>query len=146
VLNSYNQGLHSVLLYRLARWFYLNHLGAVAYVVSYFNGIITGAQISARAKIGMGFTILHPVATVIGADTIIGKNCLLVGSNYIGQNNYNGQRPVIGDDFYAGSGAKILGSIVIGNRVKVGANAVVLHSCPDDATLVGIPAKIVVRR
>jgi serine O-acetyltransferase len=104
---------------------------------------LTGAQLSPRAIIGKGLVIYHPHGMVIGANTVIGDFCTLMQTNVIGQHRGGGDRPKIGDHFYAGAGAKILGKITIGNHVRVGANAVVLQSLPDNVTAVGIPAKIV---
>jgi serine O-acetyltransferase len=139
----FNLGLHAVLLYRLSAWLWHHHLAPVALGVSYLNAVLTGAQISPRARIGAGLVIYHPQGTVIGATTVMGQACTLTHHNVIGQRYGGADRPVIGDYFYAGTGAKILGSITIGHRVQVGANAVVLRSLPDGATAVGIPAEIV---
>lgn len=130
-----NLGLHAVLLYRLSRWLWLHRLRPFAVVVSYFNSVFTGAQLSPRAVIGKGLVIYHPHGTVIGAGVVIGDYCTLVHGNVIGQHFGEGDRPVIGDDFYAGTGAKMLGRIRIGDRVRVGANAVVVKSLPDGAVV-----------
>ena len=138
----FNLGLHAVLLYRLSRWLYLHHLGPLSIVVTYFNSIFTGAQISRAAAIGRGLVIYHPHGTVVGATTIIGNYCTLMQSNVIGQRRGGGDRPTIGDHFYAGAGAKVLGKITIGDHVRIGANAVVIQSLPDGVTATGVPAKI----
>ena len=105
---------------------------------------ITGAQISRRAEIGKGFVILHPVGTVIGATTTMGEFCMLSAGNVVGS-RLDHLRPSLGDHVYAGAGAKILGQIRIGSWVKIGANAVVVHSLPDHVTAIGVPARIVSR-
>jgi serine O-acetyltransferase len=138
----FNLGLHAVLLYRLSRWLYLHHLGPLSVVVTYFNSVLTGAQLSRGAAIGKGLVLYHPQGTVIGP-TIIGDYCTLMQSNVIGQLRGGGDRPIIGDHFYAGAGAKILGRIKVGHHVRVGSNAVVIHSLPDGVTAIGVPAKIV---
>lgn len=141
----FNLGLHAVLLYRLSRWLYLHHLGPVAVVVTYLNSVFTGAQISRGAAIGKGFVMYHPQGTVVGP-TVIGEHCSLMQSNVIGQLQGGGDRPIIGDHFYAGAGAKILGEIRIGDHVRVGSNSVVTKSLPDGVTAFGVPAKIIYRR
>ena len=138
----FNLGLHAVLLYRLSRWLYLHHLGALSVLITYVSSVYTGAQISRGAAIGKGLVIYHPEGTVVGP-TVIGDYCTLTQSNLIGQLQGGGDRPVLGDHFYAGAGAKILGRIRIGNHVHVGANSVVINSLPDGVTAIGIPAKIV---
>jgi acyl carrier protein len=80
---------------------------------------------------------------VIGADAVIGDYCTLVQGNTIGQHYGGDDRPTIGDRFYAGTGAKILGKIEIGNKVRVGANAVVLNSLPDGVTVAALPARMI---
>ena len=137
-----NLGLHAVLLYRLSRWLDQHHCGFLGLMVSYYSSVTTGAQISRHARIGKGFVILHPVGIVIGATTVMGDCCMLSAGNVIGS-RLDGRRPTIGNWLWAGVGAKILGGICVGDRVQVGANAVVLHSLPDDVTAVGIPAQIV---
>lgn len=142
----FNPGLQAVLLYRMSRWFHLHGMRGVAIALSYFNAALTGAQISPRASIGKGLAIYHPHGTVIGATAIIGDNCTLTHGNVIGQAYGDDDRPIIGDHFYAGSGAKLFGKITIGNGVRVGANAVVISSLPDRTTAIASPAKILFRR
>jgi len=110
--------------------------------ISYANSVLTGAQISPHAAIGTGFAVYHPHGTVIGATAVIGNNCTLTHGNVIGQLYGTGDRPIIGDYFFAGTGAKILGKIKIGDHVHVGANAVIVNSLPDGARAVAFPAKI----
>ena len=138
----FNLGLQAVLIYRFSHWLSAHHLGGIAAVAGYCNAFFTGAQISPRARIGKGLVIYHPQGMVIGATTTIGEFCTLTQTNMIGQRYGRNDRPVIGDHFYAGAGAKIMGTIRIGNHVRVGANAVVLESLPDHVTAVGIPARV----
>jgi serine O-acetyltransferase len=143
---AFNLGFHAVLLYRLSHWLHRHHMSGLGLIVSYVNSVLTGAQISRRATIGKGLAILHPAGVVVGATTVIGASCTLVAGNTIGQLRGTNDRPCIGDHFYAGAGAKILGKITVGDHVNVGANSVVLHSLPDHVTSVGVPARIVSRR
>jgi serine O-acetyltransferase len=138
-----HSGLHAVLLYRAARWFHLHHLRLFAVLTSYFSAVLTGAQISARATIGKGLVIYHPHGIVVGATAIIGDYCTLTHGNVIGQLFGGGDRPVVGNHFVAATGAKILGRIRIGDKVRVGPNAVVTQSLADGVTVAGNPAKIV---
>jgi serine O-acetyltransferase len=139
----FNLGLHAVVLYRFSHWLSVHHLGGLATIAAYCNSLFTGAQISPRAKIGKGLVIYHPQGMVVGATSTIGEFCTLTQTNMIGQRYGRNDRPVIGDHFYAGAGAKIMGTIRIGNHVRVGANAVVLESLPDHVTAVGIPARVI---
>lgn len=95
---------------------------------------------------GPGLSIAHYGPIVVNANARIGKNCRIhVGVN-IGE-GHGALAPQIGDNCYLGPGAKIFGGVVIGNNVKVGANAVVNKSFPEgNCTLVGVPAKKIEKR
>lgn len=139
----FHPGLQAVLLYRLSRWFYLHRMPVVSVMLTYVSSVLTGAQISHRATFGKGLAIYHPHGVVVGATAVVGERCSLTHTNMIGQRRGRSDRPVIGDRFYAGSGAKIFGRITIGDDVKVGANAVVTRSLPDAVIAAGVPARIV---
>jgi serine O-acetyltransferase len=140
-----NLGLHAVLFYRLARWLQVHHLGPLAATCSYVSSVITGAQISARAAIGPGLRVYHPQGLTIGAGAVLGSECTLAHGNMIGSLGWAGGRPVIGDHLDAATGAKILGTITVGDHVRVGPNSVVIHSLPSGVTVVGNPARVVLR-
>ena len=142
----FNLGFHAVLLFRLSHWLHRHSLSGLGLVVSHCNSLLTGAQVSRRATIGRGLMILHPSGIVIGATAVVGEYCTLVGANTIGQLRGTNDRPVIGDHFFAGAGARMLGAITIGTHVRVGANSVVIHSLPDYVTSIGVPARVVSRR
>jgi serine O-acetyltransferase len=142
----FNLGVQAVLLYRLARWFHTHGMPHVGAVISYANSVFTGAQISARATIGKGLVVYHPRGVVVGATSVIGETCTLVHDNLIGQLQGGGDRPVIGNNFFAATGSKIMGRITIGDDVSVGPNSVVMRSLPAGVTVSGIPARIVFRR
>lgn len=139
-------GLHSVIFYRASRWFHLHGMSAVSLLVNYLSSALTGAQISHRARIGKALVVYHPHGVVVGADAVLGDHCRLVHGVVIGQMHGGGDRPQIGDRLEAGAGAKLLGRIRIGHNVKVGPNAVVTISLPDNVVVAGNPARIVGRR
>ncbi len=90
---------------------------------------------------GEGLSIAHYGNIIVNPNARIGRNCRIhVGVN-IGANKNEKDVPTIGDNVYIGPGAKIFGNISIGNNVKIGANAVVLQDAPDNAILVGVPAR-----
>ena len=138
----FHPGFHAVLFYRVARWFHLHGIRPIAVLVSYISSILTGAQISARAAIGKGLVIYHPHGIVVGP-VVIGEYCTLAHENLIGQLHGGGDRPVIGNRFFAGTGAKIMGRIRIGDEVFVAPNTVVTHSVGSRLTVAGNPARII---
>jgi len=107
-----------------------------------FWSAVSGADIPINATIGGGLLIPHPNGVVIHPKAEIGINCLIMTQVVIGMSDDAGL-PTIGNAVDIGAGAKILGSINIGSRSRIGANAVVISDVPPGATAVGIPAKIV---
>lgn len=104
-----------------------------------------GFDIPAETTIGNGFYIGHFGGIVISAKAAIGKNCNVSQGITIGYNS-RGNRvgyPQIGNNVYIGPNAVIIGNIRIGDNAAVGANAVVVNDVPDNAVVVGIPAKII---
>jgi len=93
--------------------------------------------------IGPGFFIQHGYSTAIAAKSI-GKNCFVNHEITLGYSENKGQ-PVIGDNVFIHTGARVIGDIVIGNNCRIGTNAVVVKSVPDNCTVVGVPAYIVKR-
>lgn len=91
---------------------------------------------------GPGLMIYHHGEIIVNEDVRVGADCKLHGGNCIGNNGKSNDVPVIGDDLDLGIGAKIIGDVHLGNRVRVGANAVVTKSFEDDdITLVGVPVR-----
>jgi len=104
-----------------------------------------GISISPRTRIGSGFFIGHFGGIVVNSESIIGKNCNISHGVTIGKSNRgeNQGHPIIGDNVYIGPGAKVIGSVTIGNNVAIGANCVVTKDIPDNSVVVGNPCKIV---
>ncbi|MGM0501920.1 MAG: serine O-acetyltransferase [Bacillota bacterium] len=146
VLLTYS-GLHAVVFHRLAHPLYQLGLRTLPRLVSQIGRFLTGIEIHPGAQIGNGFFIDHGMGVVIGETTEIGENVTLYqGVTLGGTGKETGKRhPTIGDDVIVSAGAKVLGSMEIGNNVKIGAGAVVLDSVPDNCTVVGIPGRIVVK-
>ena len=111
-----------------------------------FWSVIAGADIPINGRIGGGLLLLHPNGIVIDPDVVIGTNCTIFQQVTIGDARHAGQEgkpvPVIGNNVEIGAGAKVLGGIRVGDRAKIGANAVVLQDVPPGAIAVGIPARI----
>lgn len=97
-------------------------------------------------NLGPGFRLVHLGALVrIKRDCKIGKNCTMLPGVVIGNKHFNstGEPVTVGDNCYFGLGAKMFGSVTIGNNVTIGANAVVTKDIPDNAVVGGVPAKII---
>ena len=104
-----------------------------------------GIQIPESTRIGEGFYIGHFGTIVVNAKAVIGKNVNISQGVTIGVANRGRHKgvPIIGDSVYIGPGAKIIGNIVVGNNVAIGANAVVVSDVPENACVAGIPAKVI---
>ena len=140
-----NQGIHAILFYRVAHIFYVNNFKFIAKIISQISRFFTGIEIHPAAFIGKGLLIDHGSGVVIGETAIIGNDCIIFhGVTLGGTGKQTGKRhPTLYNNVFVGAGAKILGNIEIGNNVKIGANAVVLTDVPDNATAVGVPARII---
>ena len=138
-------GFHAILFHRLAHKLYGARIPLVPRVISQISRFLTGVEIHPGARIGRRFFIDHGSGVVIGETAEIGDDCLIYqGVTLGGTGNEKGKRhPTLGDRVVVGTGAKVLGSIRIGDDVKIGAGSVVVHPVPDGATVVGIPGKVV---
>jgi serine O-acetyltransferase len=144
VLFTYS-GFHALLAHRIAHWFHRMGMPFFARALSQTARLFTGIEIHPGAKIGGSLFIDHGMGVVIGETTEIGEHCLLFqGVTLGGTGKERGKRhPTLGNYVVVGAGAKVLGGITIGDRVKIGANAVVLTSVPPHSTVVGVPGRVV---
>ena len=138
-------GFHAILFHRLAHRLYTAGVPLAPRLVSQISRFLTGIEIHPGARIGRRFFIDHGAGVVIGETAEVGDDCLLYqGVTLGGTGNEKGKRhPTLGDRVVVGTGAKVLGSIRVGNDVKIGAGSVVVHAVPDGSTVVGIPGKVV---
>jgi serine O-acetyltransferase len=138
-------GLHAVLLHRVSSWFFRRGWYVLARFISHVGRILTGIEIHPGAKIGKRLFIDHGFGVVIGETAEIGDDVLLYqGVTLGGTGGERGKRhPTVGNRVVVGTGAAILGNIKLGDNSKVGAGAVVVHSVPEGATVVGIPGRVV---
>lgn len=139
-------GLHAVWLYRIAHRCYRFRWFTFARAVSQLGRFLTGIEIHPGAVIGRGLFIDHGMGVVIGETTVIGDHVVLYqGVTLGGTGKEKGKRhPTVGNHVLIATGAKVLGSLTIGDYAKIGAGSVVLRSVPPNATVVGIPARVVV--
>lgn len=139
-------GLHAVLWHRLAQRFWRGGATGLARFIAHIGRFLTGIEIHPGARLGRRLVIDHGMGLVIGETAEIGDNvtmysCVTLG----GTNPTNGKggkrHPTLSDNVIVGSGAQILGPIVIGPRARIGANAVVTDDVPEGITMVGVKAR-----
>jgi serine O-acetyltransferase len=126
---------------------YLYKLTPIAKAVSLINFFLFGLEVGIRCEIGKGLFFPHTSGIVIGAFSI-GNNATIyqgvtIGARELDFSYLESSRPLIGNDVTISTGAVILGPIQIGDRVVIGANAVVLASIPAGVLAVGAPARVV---
>lgn len=91
-----------------------------------------------------GLKLPHYGTIVVNTKSRIGKNCQINVGAVIGSDiKDKGKSPIIGDNCFIGVGAKVIGDVILGDNVIIGANSVVTKSFPEgNCTLMGIPAKV----
>ena len=143
-------GVKAIFFHRISNFFYLAKFDLVARFISQLSRFLTGIEIHPGAKIGKNLFIDHGMGVVIGETSEVGDNVTIYHMVTLGgispSINSNEQReikrhPTLKNNVVVGSGAQILGPIVIGENSKIGANAVVTKDVPTNAVMVGIPAK-----
>ncbi|MGF9979901.1 serine O-acetyltransferase [Bacillus subtilis] len=140
-------GLHAIWAHRIAHALYKRKFYFLARLISQVSRFFTGIEIHPGATIGRRFFIDHGMGVVIGETCEIGNNVTVFqGVTLGGTGKEKGKRhPTIKDDALIATGAKVLGSITVGEGSKIGAGSVVLHDVPDFSTVVGIPGRVVVQ-
>ena len=138
-------GFHAICMYRFAHFLYLHNYKLCARIVSQFSRFLTGIEIHPAAKIGNGVFIDHGAGVVIGETAEIGNDCTIYqGVTLGGTGKDKGKRhPTLKNGVMVAAGAKILGPFTVGKHAKIGAGSVVLKEVPDNATVVGVPGRVV---
>ena len=143
-------GVKAVFFHRIANFFSIAKLDLIARIISQFSRFLTGIEIHPKAKIGENLFIDHGMGVVIGETSEIGNNVTIYHMVTLGgispsinsDDQRNSKRhPTLMDNVVVGSGAQVLGPVVVGKNAKIGANAVVTKNVPENAVMVGIPAK-----
>ena len=143
-------GVKAVFFHRLAHFFSVAKFDLIARIISQFSRFLTGIEIHPGAKIGKNLFIDHGMGVVIGETSEIGDNVTIYHMVTLGgispSINSNNQRnikrhPTLMDNVVVGSGAQILGPVIVGKNSKIGANAVVTKNVEENAVMIGIPAK-----
>lgn len=140
-------GLHAVLFYRVAYWFWTKKMYFIGRFISHAGRFLTGIEIHPGARIGKRFFVDHGMGVVIGETAEVGNDVLLYHGVTLGGTSWKKEKrhPTIGNNVVIGTGAKILGPITIGDNTRVGSNSVVVNDVPPNSVVVGIPGKVVFR-
>ncbi len=144
VLTTY-PGFHAVAMHRVSHRLWEAGFKWLARGFSNIARFLTGIEIHPGARIGRRFFIDHGMGVVIGETAVIGDDCTLYHGVTLGGTSWEkGKRhPTLGNSVVVGAGAKVLGPIEIGNGARIGSNAVVVKSVPENATVVGVPGRLV---
>ena len=143
-------GAKAIFFHRIANFFAIAKFNLVARIISQFSRFLTGIEIHPNAKIGKNLFIDHGMGVVIGETSEIGDNVTIYHMATLGgispSINSDDQRntkrhPTLMDNVVVGSGAQILGPVVVGKNAKIGANAVITKDVDENSVMVGIPAK-----
>lgn len=144
-------GTIAVIVYRYGRWVRSLPIPVVKQLLYFFYMLAKlvvvlgfGIYIPSKANIGKGFTI-HNFSGIFICEADIGENCIVFQNVTIGHLRGQPQPPTLGNNVFLAAGAKVLGSVHIGNNVAVGANSVVVSNVPDNCTVMGVPARIISR-
>ena len=145
-------GVKAVFFHQISNFFYKAGFDLIARIVSQTIRFFTGVEIHPGAKIGKNLFIDHGMGVVIGETSEIGDNVTIYHAVTLGgsspsidseRQRHEKRHPTIGNDVVIGSGAQIIGPIKVGNNARIAANAVVVKDVPENATMVGIPARAV---
>ena len=145
-------GVKAVFFHQVSNFFYKAGFDLIARIISQTIRFFTGIEIHPGAKIGKNLFIDHGMGVVIGETSEIGDNVTIYHNVTLGgsspsidseRQRHEKRHPTIGNDVVIGSGAQIIGPIKVGNNSRIAANAVVVKDVPENATMVGIPAKAV---
>jgi serine O-acetyltransferase len=141
-------GFHARQWHRLAHTLFCWHIPLLPRLISHLNRFFTGIEIHPGAKIGEGFFIDHGMGVVIGETAEIGDNVTLYQGVTLGGTSHQRAKrhPTLGNNVVVGVGAQLIGDITIGENTKVGAGSVVVNSVPANATVVGVPGRVVAIR
>ena len=145
-------GVKAVFFHQISNFFYKAGFDLIARIISQTIRFFTGIEIHPGAKIGKNLFIDHGMGVVIGETSEIGDNVTIYHNVTLGgsspsidseRQRHEKRHPKIGNDVVIGSGAQIIGPIKVGNNARIAANAVVVKDVPENATMVGIPARAV---
>ena len=145
-------GVKAVFFHQISNFFYKAGFDPIARIISQTVRFFTGIEIHPGAKLVKNLFIDHGMGVVIGETSEVGDNVTIYHAVTLGgsspsinseKQRHDKRHPTIGHDVVIGSGAQIIGPVKVGNNSRIAANAVVVKDVPENATMVGIPAKAV---
>ena len=145
-------GFQALSMHRISHKLWKYKLPLIPRLISHITRFLTGVEIHPGAKIGKNLFIDHGMGVVIGETSEIGDNVTIYHAVTLGgsspsidseRQRHEKRHPTIGDDVVIGSGAQIIGPVIVGKYSRIAANAVVVKDVPENATMVGVPAKAV---
>jgi len=138
-------GLHALRFHRVASFLWKHRLRFLARLLSHIGRFLTAIEIHPGARIGRRFFIDHGAGVVIGETAEVGDDVLMYQGVVLGGTSLKKEKrhPTIGNNVVIGTGAVVLGAITIGDGARIGAGSVVVKSVPPEATVVGIPGRVV---
>ncbi|MFH1486839.1 MAG: serine O-acetyltransferase [Chloroflexota bacterium] len=141
-------GFHARQFHRLAHFLHRHRVPILPRLVSHIGRFFTGIEIHPGANIGEGLFIDHGMGVVIGETSVIGDDCVIYQGVTLGGTSLQKKKrhPTLGNKVVVGSGSKLIGAITIGDNVKIGSGSVVTISVPSNATVVGVPGRVVAMR
>ena len=143
-------GVKALFFHKIANFFSKAKFDLIARLISQLSRFFTGIEIHPKAEIGKNFFIDHGMGVVIGETSEIGDNVTIYHATTLGgispsiksdEQRDVKRHPTLKNNVVVGSGAQVLGPIIVGENAKIGANAVVTKDVPANAVMVGIPAK-----
>jgi serine O-acetyltransferase len=139
-------GLHALAMHRVAHGLWEDDWKLGARLLAHVNRSLTGIEIHPAARIGRRVVIDHGMGIVIGETATVGDGCLLYKGIVLGGTSLERKRrhPQVGRDVVIGSNAVVLGDIHVGDHARIGSGSVVVREVPAGATVVGVPARVIV--
>jgi serine O-acetyltransferase len=140
-------GVHAVWAHRVSHWLWGRGAKLPARAVSQAARRATGIEIHPAARLGDGLFIDHGMGVVIGETAKVGRDVTIYHGVTLGGTSLEpgARHPTIGDRVTIGAGAKVLGNLEVGHDSRIGANAVLVRTVPDNSVVVGVPGQVIAR-
>jgi len=146
VLTCY-PGVHALAFHRLAHRCWHAGWTTLARFLSHLSRFLTGIEIHPAARLGRGLFIDHGMGVVIGETAEVGNNVTLLQGVTLGGTSLKREKrhPTLGDNVVVGTGAKVIGALMIGEGSRIGAGSVVVRDVPPNSVVVGVPGRVTYR-